>query len=150
MDVPRSTRPGLDRKRVEGEDERKGGKEKEVWSGAMFNYRGPWLYLYVRALALLSSPVLCLSRRPLRRFTHSALCDRDTVLLSCGELREPPQFTGCLMSSRAQSWFITGDQAPGKTLRRKNKGLTSMGNHLQTSCRLTEVEILIFPNRLKS
>lgn len=58
MDVPRSTRPGL-----EGggdDDERTGGRENEVWSGAMFNYRGPWLYLYAHAVALLLSPVLCL------------------------------------------------------------------------------------------
>lgn len=39
--------------------EQEGGK-KEVWSGAMFNYRGPWLYFYVHAVALLLSPVLCL------------------------------------------------------------------------------------------
>lgn len=131
-------------------DERTEGREKEVWSGAMFNYRGLWLYLCVHAVALLLSSVLCLCRRPLLGFTQSALCDHDTVLLSCGELREPPEFRGCLMAEELSHGFIARDQASGKTLRKKNKGLTSMGNYLQTSCRLTEVKILIFANRLNS
>lgn len=108
-----------------GWENRREGKGSLVWSHVQLQ-RAVALPLCACCCSAFVPCFMSVTETSARVYTVSSVWSRHCATFMWRFKRSSP-IQRLFDGRRAQSWFITGDQAPGKTLRKKNKDLTSMG-----------------------